>query len=249
MPRSLAGPAIIALLLAGCASASRPSASRILEVSPFHHGPHNAIVRVVTDRRLVALTFDDGPSARYTPTILRLLRAAGAHATFFMVGEAALREPGIVRATVRAGHEIGDHTFDHARLPDLSPAHIAWELGAGARALEQRGAPTPRYSRPPWGDFDERVAAISATLGYSLIGWDLALDKALRGGDITARVSALAARVRPGSIILAHDGRGIRDSTLAALPLLLALLRERGFELVTVSELIRAADHGAAAAT
>lgn len=198
MPRSLAGPAVIALLLAGCASASRPSASRILEVSPLHRGPHNAIVRVVTDRRLVALTFDDGPSARYTPTILRLLRAAGAHATFFMVGETALREPGIVRATVRAGHEIGDHTFDHARLPDLSPARIAWELGAGARALEQRGAPTPRYSRPPWGDFDERVAAISAALGYSLIGSPTTTSSTAsrRAGTCAGAIAPVRSRTR-----------------------------------------------------
>lgn len=83
---------------------------------------------------------------------------------------------------------------------------IASELRAGARALERISA--PRYARPPWGDFDERVGA-------------------------------LAARVRPGSIILAHDGRGNRDSTLVALPTLLARLGERGFELVTVSELMR----------
>ena len=201
----------------------------------------------MTERRLVALTFDDGPSARYTPAILRRLRAAGARATFFMVGESVLREPGIVRAAVRAGHEIGNHTFGHSRLPDLSSAAVAWELRAGARALERAGAPTPRYARPPWGDFDDRVGAIAAAQGSPLIGWDVVLDKALHGGDVVARVGALVARVRPGSIILAHDGRGTRESTLAAPPLL-ARLRERGFQLVTVSELLRTVEHGLAGA-
>jgi len=216
MARVLAGPAVIAASLAGCASAPGPAASPRWEVSSFHRGPDNAIVRVVTDRRLVALTFDDGPSARYTPAILRRLRAAGARATFFMVGESALREPGIVRAAVRAGHEIGNHTFDHPRLPDLSSAAVAWELRAGARALERMGAPTPRYARPPWGDFDDRVGAIAAAQGSPLIGWDVVLDKALHGGDVTERVGALAARVRPGSIILAHDGRGTRGARSAS---------------------------------
>jgi len=211
--RVLAGPAVIAASLAGWASAPGPAASPRWEVSPLHRGPHNTIVRVVTERRLVALTFDDGPSARYTPAILRRLRAARARATFFMVGESALREPGIVRAAVRAGHEIGNHTLDHARLPDLSSVAIASKLRAGARALERAGAPPPRYALPPWGHFDDRVGE-------------------------------LAARVRPGSIILAHDGRGTRDRTVAALPTLIARLRERGFELVTVSKLMRAAERG-----
>jgi len=77
MSRSLAGLVVIVLLLAGWASAPGPAASPRWEVSSFHRGPHNAVVRVVIDRRLVALTFDDGPSARYTPAILRRLRAAG----------------------------------------------------------------------------------------------------------------------------------------------------------------------------
>lgn len=249
MLRSLAALVAIVLLLAGCADASRPSPSLGVVVSPSHRGPHNAIVRVVTDRRLVALTFDDGPSARYTPAILRRLRAAEARATFFMAGESALREPEIVRAVLRAGHEIGNHTFDHSRLPDLSSAGIASQWRRGARALERAGAPAPRYARPPWGDFDDRAAAIAAAQGSPLIGWDVVLDKALEGGDVGARVGALVARVRPGSIILAHDGRGNRDSTLAALPTLLARLSERGFQLVTVSQLMRAAEHGTAGAT
>ncbi len=249
MSRSLAGLLVIAGLLAGCASAPRPSPSLGVVVSPSHRGPHNAIVRVVTDRRLVALTFDDGPSARYTPAILRRLRAAGAQATFFMVGKSALREPGIVRAALRDGHEIGNHTFDHPRLPDLASAGIASQWRAGARALERAGAPAPRYARPPWGDFDDRVGAIAAAQGFPLIGWDVVLDKALHGGDVDARVGALVAQVRPGSIILAHDGRGTRDSTLAALPALLGRLRERGFQLVTVSQLMRAVRARTAGAT
>jgi polysaccharide deacetylase 2 family uncharacterized protein YibQ len=80
---------------------------------------------------------------------------------------------------------------------------------------------------------------VAAAQGCPLIAWDVVLDKALHGGDVVAGVGALVARGRPGSIILAHDGRGTRDQTVAALPTLLARLRERGFELVTVSELMR----------
>lgn len=228
MLRAPVGFGVVVLLLSGCASGSDPAAS-VLERSPFHRGADNAVVRVVTDRRVVALTFDDGPSARYTPRVLRDLARAGARATFFVVGQAALQHPAIVRAAVKAGHEIGDHTFHHARLPRLSSARVAWELDAGARAIEHVGAPAPAYSRPPWGDFDERVAAIAAAQRRPLVGWDLALEKELDGRDVADGVRRLVARVRRGSIVLAHDGRGVRDRTLAALPLLLKLLRARGF--------------------
>ncbi len=224
-------------MLTGCASTPAVPAAAVLERSPSRHGSHGAVVRVVTDRPVVALTFDDGPSARYTPRVLRTLARANARATFFVVGEAAARAPQIVRDAVRAGHEIGDHTFGHARLPRLQSARVAWELDAGARAIERAGAPPPAYSRPPWGDFDERIAAIASAQRRPLIGWDLALEKALAGRDVASGVRALVARVRRGSIILAHDGRGVRDRTLAALPLLLARLHARGLATVTVSEL------------
>jgi peptidoglycan/xylan/chitin deacetylase (PgdA/CDA1 family) len=245
MATALAGFVVVALLLTGCASGSGAPVASVVERSPFHRGADNAVVRVVTDRRVVALTFDDGPSARYTPRVLRELAHAGARATFFVVGAAALQEPAIVRAAVRAGHEIGDHTFHHARLPSLPGARVAWELDAGARAIEDAGAPAPAFSRPPWGDFDERVAAIAAAQRRPLVGWDLALDRELDGRDVADGVRRLVARVRRGSIILAHDGRGRRDRTLAALPLLLELLRARGFETVTISGLIDGAGRAA----
>jgi len=245
MATALAGFVVVALLLTGCASGSGAPVASVVERSPFHRGAHNAVVRVVTDRRVVALTFDDGPSARYTPRVLRALARADARATFFVVGAAALQQPAIVRAAVKAGHEIGDHTFHHARLPSLPSPRVAWELDAGARAIERVGGPAPAFSRPPWGDFDERVAAIAAAQRRPLLGWDLALDKELDGRDVADGVRRLVARVRRGSIILAHDGRGPRDRTLAALPLLLELLRARGFETVTISELIDGAGRAA----
>lgn len=243
MPRPAACGAAIALALAGCAGApgrSAPAGTRA-EFSPAHHNRHNALIRVVTAHRLVALTFDDGPDPRYTRPLLRSLKRADAHATFFVVGAAALRHPALVRAEVRAGHEVADHTFDHPRLPSLSARRIAWELAAGARAIERAGAPAPVLSRPPWGFFDERVGAIAAAAHMPLVGWDLALERLIDRHGVRAGVRALAARVRPGSIVLAHDGRIERRTTVLAVPLLLAALRARGFRVVTVSELLRAA--------
>lgn len=243
MPRFALFAAAVGLVSAGCgvAPVSFGAASRApVEFSPYHHNQHNAVVRVVTARRLVALTFDDGPDPRYTPAVLRSLRRAGAHATFFVIGRAALRHPGVVGAEVRAGHEVGDHTFDHRRLPPLSARRIAWELTASARAIERAGAPVPRFSRPPWGFFDERVGAIAAAQGRPLIGWDLALEKAIDRRGTRAGVRAIAASVRPGSIVLAHDGRIGRERTVVALPMLLTALRARGFRVVSVGELLRA---------
>lgn len=243
MPRPAACGAAIALAFGGCAGASgrsAPAGTR-LEFSPAHHNRHNALTRVVTARRLVALTFDDGPDPRYTRPLLRSLKRADAHATFFVLGAAAMRHPGLVRAEVRAGHEVADHTFDHARLAPLSARRIAWELDAGARAIERAGAPAPVLSRPPWGSFDERVGAIALAAHRPLVGWDLALESLISRHGVRAGIRALAAQVRPGSIVLAHDGRIARRSTVLAVRLLLSALRARGFRVVTVSELLRAA--------
>jgi peptidoglycan/xylan/chitin deacetylase (PgdA/CDA1 family) len=237
--------ASLAVTFGGC-TASTPHQARggldsVLEYSPYHRNRHNAVVRVVTSHMLVALTFDDGPSPRTTPALLRILASAGAHATFFVVGSRVERHPELICAEVREGHELADHTYSHRRLPLLSSREIAHELAGTARAIELAGAPPPRWSRPPWGFFDERVGAIAAAQGTPLVGWDVTLERALDGRSIRTGVRALVAQVRPGSIVLAHDGPGARARTVAALPVLLAALRRKGLRATSVGRLLRSA--------
>src|SRR5438309_9172324 len=180
----------------------------------------------------VALSFDDGPDPHYTPDVLRILRSFGARATFFMVGVNALAHRDLVRACLAGGHEIGNHTFDHADLARLDRAGVQAELRAGAEAIVEAGAPPPDLFRPPRGRSDAIVHEVAAAEGYETFLWHVCVEHYVhRAGGVKKGVRALLEDVRPGTIILAHDGGHVeaagrptwnRRSTVQALPLLLA---------------------------
>jgi peptidoglycan/xylan/chitin deacetylase (PgdA/CDA1 family) len=202
----------------------------------------HVVFRVSMRTRLVALTFDDGPDPRYTPIVLRLLAQYHAHATFFVIGLNVQAHPDLVRAELAAHDELGDHTWDHTDLETLAPDKVQDEIERGASALRDAGAPAPKYFRPPHGYTDEAVGLLADAHKYRTIFWDLAVEHYVNHSPtVPAGVDALLARVRPGSIILAHDG-GIpnRARTMQALPLLLRGLRARGYRVVDVSQLLSA---------
>ena len=186
------------------------------------HGPRG--------RRLVALTFDDGPSP-YTPAVLRTLRRARAHATFFVVGlHIAGREP-TLRHAVGAGHELGDHSWDHPPLP----SH--WQLRRTGDALRRATGARPCVFRPPYGLVDRRLRRSAASLGMSVVGWDVDTSdwSGLRPKQIARHVLR---SIHPGSIVLMHDGGGVRARTVKALPRILRGLRRRHYRTATVSRLL-----------
>ncbi len=236
---------LVAALFAGgpsARSAGGGAPGRGLVGSPAHRGdPHNAIIAVQTHAPIIALTFDDGPSPRWTPGVLAVLRANGARATFFVVGRAARHAPGIVRAELAAGHEIADHTWSHARLVGLANAALHAQIDRGADVVAQIAGRRPTLFRPPHGDFDARVSAVAAHAGLRTIGWNVTVERELRGRSVAAATRRLLTLVRPGSILLAHDGRLPRARTLAVIRRLLPALHRRGYRVVTVSALLRAA--------
>ncbi len=249
--RRAAGVAACALVASAAlapAAESPPIAGpdSVLVGSPAHRGdPHNAIVAVRTQRPLVALSFDDGPSRRWTPDVLAALRVNGAHATFFDVGAAAVREPQLVRAQLRAGNEVADHSWSHPRLRSLSSAALRRQIVLAARSLAAIGGRPPTLFRPPHGDFDRRVSAAVDAAGLRLVGWDLAVERELDGRTPAQAARAIARQARRGSIILAHDGGGRRGRSVAAVALLLPALRRRGLRVVSVSTLLSVLRHGA----
>src|SRR5437870_879961 len=199
----------------------------------------NGVFRVQTGRRMVALTFDDGPDPRWTPEILDFLHTYHAHATFFLVGRNAEAHPELVKAELEARDEIGNHTFDHPDLELLSPPAVMSEIERGANAIRHAGAPRPKLFRPPKGLTDEVVGVLANANRYRTIFWDLTVEHFVDHAGVVDGVRELLEKVRPGSIILAHDG-GIpnRARTVHALPLLLRGLYARGYRVVTVSQLL-----------
>ena len=203
------------------------------------------MVRVDTTHKLVALTFDDGPDPRWTPRVLDLLRQYHAHATFFEVGKNVVAHPDLVHAVLADGDEVADHTWDHPDLEVMPAVEVSQEITRGADAITQVGAPAPKYFRPPKGFTDEVVGVLANVNQYRTIFWDLCLEAFVdHTGNMPEAVGDMLTRVRPGSIILAHDG-GIPDRTrtMKTLPLLLQGLKARGYTMVDVTQLLKSAQH------
>ncbi|MGQ9779712.1 MAG: polysaccharide deacetylase family protein [Bacillota bacterium] len=190
-----------------------------------------------TKERLVALTFDDGPDPRFTPAVLAVLHRYGAHATFFVVGSNVRRWPELLRAEVAAGHEIGNHTYSHPELYKLPRAEVEQEIADCDAVVAEVAGVVPRFFRPPYERLSLAVFQSAWAFGKQIVLAGPALEhhKARTPQEMAARVLA---RVRPGTIILAHDGRLDRRMTVAALPLLLAELEARGYRFVTLTELL-----------
>ncbi|MFM2152960.1 MAG: hypothetical protein RL199_1395 [Pseudomonadota bacterium] len=191
--------------------------------------------RLPAGRGRIALTFDDGPNGAHTEAVLDALADAGAHATFFVVGESARRQPGLVRRMVREGHVVGNHTFSHALLPMLPTDAVARELDDAQRAIVKAGAPPPRLFRAPKGFKHRRLHRLLQERSLTLCGWTRGVWDTDRPG-VEVIVARAKEAVQDGAILLLHDGlAGLdRAQTSEALRHILALCRERGLTPVTL---------------
>ncbi len=191
-----------------------------------------------TEERKVALTFDDGPNRDATPRILDALAEHGVKATFFILGRHAERWPDLVHRAVREGHQVGNHGYFHRKLHFKSPRYVRRDVLLGKRAIERAGASPPHFFRAPHGFRSPWVSAIAGSLGERTIGWSLGVWDSDQPG-VKKIVEQVIEGVKPGSIVLLHDGDGYnadgnRLQTAAALPKIITGLRERGYEFVTL---------------
>lgn len=197
-------------------------------------------------RKLVALTFDDGPDPVYTPAILDILAAKQAPATFFIIGLNADLHPALLERIVAAGHEIGNHTFTHPDVSQVSPRQFRLEVNATERLFEARLGRRSLLFRPPYAEDIEpenpdQVAPLLFTSerGYYTIGMGIdPNDWQTPGVDAIVERIVTGAESGLGQIALLHDSGGDRTQTVAALPLVIDALRQRGFTLVPVSTLL-----------
>jgi len=189
------------------------------------------------ERRQIALTFDDGPDPTHTPKLLDALAELGVPATFFLLGRKVDANPELAARIARAGHEIGNHTFDHPYLPLASSRRVERELAAADVAIERATGIVPSLARPPYGGRSPSNVRAFARSGKRVVLWDVnSFDwKGAPADDVARRV---VQRTRPGSIILMHDARDGGDTTVDAVRMLVPELRARGFELATVSRVL-----------
>ena len=187
--------------------------------------------------RAVALTFDDGPSPRDSLRILAVLRRLHAPATFFVIGYLAERYPQVIGRERRAGMAIGNHTYNHPQVPpfaELPRRLIEDEISLGAESLTRLGI-SPELLRPPGGSVSPAVVQAAETLGERVILWSV--DPADWQPGVTASqiIHRVLGSVRPGSIVILHDGGGERSATVAALPAIVKGIRRKRLRLVEIA--------------
>ena len=227
-----------------------PGPDRLIRSATYTALPTpNLVQRAGHSRRLVALTFDDGPDPRWTPQILDILKRDEAPATFFVTGANALGEAGLLRRIIAEGSELGNHSTTHPDLDRLPETAIRLELNTTQRLVESYTGRSMRLFRAPYlGDADPntpaelRAARVAAEMGYLTIGLNVdPLD--WTATDARSIVARTVAQVESGTadrstqIVLLHDSGGDRSATLAALPAIIRQLRARGYDFVTVSRL------------
>ena len=190
------------------------------------------------DEKVVSITFDDGPNPDATPRILDALAAHNVRATFFFLGRHVERWPELVARTAREGHQIGNHGYYHRKLHLKSPAYVRDDLERGKCAIEAAGGGTPQLFRAPHGFRSPWVTYIARQLGERTVGWSLGVWDSDRPG-VDAIVDRSLAGIKPGSILLLHDGDGYdiagdRMQTALAVPKIIAALKLRGYSFSTI---------------
>ena len=198
----------------------------------------------------IALSFDDGPDRRWTPKILDILKEKKVPGIFFVIGDQANRAPDLLKREYNEGHEIGNHTFTHPQFDEISRTQLKWELNLTQRLIESTLGVKSLFFRPPYGidhqpEYAEEVAQLPypQELGYIIVGqridpddWRMTEDKHQRPAQEIA--DDVVRQAKNGNVVLLHDGGGERAQTVAALPLIIDELRAKGYQFVSVADLL-----------
>ncbi len=192
-----------------------------------------AVERVVDPTKpMIALTFDDGPG-KYTMQLLEQLENHDAKATFFLVGENVGKHPDVIRKMHDMGCEIGNHTTSHARLTTLADANVLAQINGTNVAIESVIGEGAKFLRPPYGSTDDRIATLANS---PLVMWSVDTNDWVSKDALAVRQHVLS-EVEDGDIILMHD---IHETTVQATLELIPQLIEKGYQLVTISEMAEA---------
>ncbi len=208
---------------------------RLLTLSPL--AEVKVYRSVETDKKQIALTFDDGPHPTLTLRILEILAQYNVPATFFMVGQNVLNYPDAARAVIEAGHEVGNHTFTHPHIAGLDEKAIFEEIGKCEDALEELCEYRPHILRTPQGALTTSLERCLLDDDYILVLWSLD-TRDWENKSTACIVRTVLDKVQSGDIILMHDFIGHNSKTPEALEKIIPVLLSQGYEFVIVSELL-----------
>jgi polysaccharide deacetylase family sporulation protein PdaB len=210
------------------------------ETKEYWTGSKDIIWNVNTQEKVIALTFDDGPSLTFTPQILDILKKNKVKATFFVIANEATKYPEIVRRMVDEGHEVANHTYNHHYLNRFGEKALKEEILQAEETLIRITGLKPVLFRPPGGYFNERIVKVSKELKYTIVIWSWEQQpKDWANPGTFAIIRSALKKATGGNIIVMHDRGGDRIQTVQALQPIIEGLKEKGFRLVTVSEMIK----------
>src|SRR3989339_162866 len=204
---------------------------RSLIIDPLYH--------FETQEKIVALTFDDGPSETWTPLLLDLLEKYEVKATFFMIGENIEKFPDVAKSVYEKGHEIGSHSYNHKRMIFKTPGFIRSDLEKTDRIIKDLGVSEVKSYRPPYGDKMILLPLELKKQGKTLVTFDVqAMSEYQRENQDSSMISReILDQIEPGSIIVMHDGRGYNSTTfLKAVEEIIVELKTEGYRFVKVQE-------------
>ncbi|MCZ8515569.1 polysaccharide deacetylase family protein [Paenibacillus filicis] len=206
----------------------------------YYEARGEIVWEVATEEKVIALTFDDGPDPEDTPQILDLLRQYGAKATFFAVGNKVERFPDLLRREVAEGHEIANHTYSHKYFgKKVSSEQIRSEIQRAEKVIYAASGRTCHLFRPPGGFYNERLVQTVTDDGYTVVLWSWHQDtQDWNTPGVRRIVNKVVKNARNGDIVLFHDYVEGKSQTVEALKEILPELKKRGFQFVTVSELL-----------
>ena len=240
-----------ALALFGSVAARSLTALAATPGQLITHGP--------TSQKRIALTFDDGPGPE-TPKFLALLEKHRIHATFFLLGELVVLRGATVKKTVQAGHEVASHTYSHINYKAHYKAVLAKISARGGKAseaealakqdliadmrktqavIEKASGKKVTYCRMPNGIDRPWVRSAAKEVGHTLVNWTYGAD--WNSGSASTLLPGYLGALRPGAILLMHDGGSHRAKTLTIAEAVIKAAREKGLEMVTLSQLLKGA--------
>ena len=195
-----------------------------------------------SDRKIVALTFDDGPYPPYTGQLLDLLQELQVPATFFVLGQNVEKHPELVRRIADDGHQIGNHTYTHRDLLKLERSEIVEEIERTERAIAAITGQAPRIVRTPHGFRDPVVMEVLNEYKLKVVDWSV-MSRDWTNPGVDAIVERTVSKVKNGSVVLLHDGDGVanaasRAQTIEATRHIVQQLRSQGYAFVTIDEIM-----------
>lgn len=214
-----------------------------MEPFPQTSLPGGTVFFVPNGKKMVALTFDDGPNGVATEQILNVLKERRVPAAFFLIGANAERCPETARRIVAEGHLIGNHTYQHSRFDQITTAAMEKDITAGSRAIETVTGIKPLWFRPPYGINGAGLTDVCRKQGLAIAGWSLDAND-WNPHSVNDLVETIVDQITSGDIILLHDGWETRPDadrrrTVAAASIIVDKLQQAGFVFVTLSELQR----------